>query len=260
MKNTTFKTSIIVIITLVVYFICFRYFRVILQNIDEIINLYILSYFFAYVIIGIPVFIGASIINKNINILKHLGLRSNLLKAFLFSIIFSLPMFLGGILFFSFNNDITISTLIKITLFAGFFEELYFRGFLFGQLYRNSRLGFIPSILLSAVLFASGHLYQSSDLSTIIGIFITTFMGAVFFAWLYVEWNYNLWVPICLHFLMNLSWAVFSVSENALGNVTSNIFRGCTIALAIIITIIYKRRKGLKLEINKTSLFWKESI
>ena len=56
---------------------------------------------------------------------------------------------------------------------------------------------------------------------------------------------------------MNLSWEIFKVSENALGGVTSNVFRGATIAVAIVATIIYKKRKGMKLVVNKQTLWWK---
>ena len=158
-------------------------------------------------------------------------------------------------MFFQVNHKITIPAIIQLTVCAGLFEELYFRGFLFGQIFRYTKIGFIPSILLGALLFASGHLYQSTEISVLTGVFLTTFMGAIFFAWLYIEWNYNLWVPVCMHFLMNLSWEIFTVSENALGGVTSNVFRGATIAFAIVATIMYKKRHGIKLEVNRKTLW-----
>ncbi|MGQ9620357.1 MAG: CPBP family glutamic-type intramembrane protease [Bacteroidales bacterium] len=91
----------------------------------------------------------------------------------------------------------------------------------------------------------------------LIGVFLTTFSGAIFFAWLYIEWSNNLWIPVFLHTFMNLSWEIFKVSENAPGNIKSNIFRSLTIAIAIIVTIMYKRQKKLKLEVNIKTLFWK---
>ena len=81
-----------------------------------------------------------------------------------------------------------------------------------------------------------------------------TFSGAVFFAWLYVEWNYNLWVPILTHTLMNLSWSLFEVDNSALGGVKANIFRGLTILMAITITVLYKRKKNRNLIINRQTL------
>lgn len=87
---------------------------------------------------------------------------------------------------------------------------------------------------------------------------MVTFFGAVFFAWLYVEWNYNLWVPILTHTLMNLSWNLFEVDNSALGDVKANLFRGLTILTAIIFTIVYKKNRNEKLTVNKQTLILKK--
>jgi len=229
-----------------------------MQLIDGFINYRLFSYFITYIIIGVPIFLGTCFINRNYNVFINLGLSKNILRGLILAIIFTLPMFIGGLIFYKFNTEITIPNLIAGTILAGLFEELYFRGFLFGQIFRNTRLGFFPSIIFGAIVFAVAHLYQSRDFSTMTGIFITTFLGAIFFAWLFVEWDYNLWVPIFLHTLMNLSWDLFNISDNALGNINSNIFRGLTIALAIILTILYKRKYGQKLAINRNTLFMKK--
>lgn len=84
-----------------------------------------------------------------------------------------------------------------------------------------------------------------------------TFSGAIFFAWLFVEWNFNLWVPILTHTLMNLSWNIFQVDNSALGDMKANIFRGLTILIAIIFTILYKKNRNEKLSINRQTLILK---
>jgi len=89
---------------------------------------------------------------------------------------------------------------------------------------------------------------------------MTTFLGAILFAWVYIEWNSNLWVAIFLHLFMNLSWMLFSVSENALGDNYANVFRVLTIALTIIGTIAYKRRQGVELAINRNTLWRKQHL
>ncbi len=255
--NQTLRTSIIVIIAFLAFYILRSHFGEILDEIDLFIKFRIISYFITFLIVGIPIFIGTIIIHKSFNIFIHLGLDSNLIKGILLSFMFTLPMFIGGLTFFSLNNEITLSKIIKTTIFAGLFEEIFYRGFLFGQIFRYTKIGFIPSIILGALLFASGHLYQSTEFSILMGVFVTTFLGAIFYAWLFVEWHYNLWIPIFLHTFMNLSWEMFSVSENALGDLKSNIFRCLTITVAIIVTIMYKRQKGMKLETNKNTLIWK---
>ena len=255
--NKTIRNTIITLICFLVYYMAMEYFKEIMQVIDRLFNYRLLSYFITYVIMGVPIFLGTYFIHNSSKIFDHLGLSKSILSGLILALIFVVPMFIGGFIFYPFNSNITIPNLIAGTIFAGLFEELYFRGFLFGQIFRTTKLGFIPSIIVGALVFASAHLYQSQDFSTMTGIFLTTFMGAIFFAWLFVEWDYNLWVPIFLHTFMNLSWNLFNVSDNALGNINSNIFRGLTIAIAIILTIYYKRRRGEKLSVNRNTLLMK---
>ncbi|MEM6318925.1 MAG: CPBP family intramembrane glutamic endopeptidase [Bacteroidota bacterium] len=113
----------------------------------------------------------------------------------------------------------------------------------------------MPAVLFGAIYFGSLHLYQSTEFNQLVGIFLVTFLGGILFAWLYTEWDFNIWVPVFVHMLMNFAWELFSVSSNALGGTYSNVFRIVTIALVIILTIRYKKRKGLQLEVNKKTLF-----
>jgi membrane protease YdiL (CAAX protease family) len=216
-----------------------------------------LSHIIVYFIVSVPIVLGASVINEFKRCKTTLGLNRSILKGMLFPLICSLPMFIGFSVCFSYNRDLTLDEVLISGVAAAFFEEFIFRGFLFGQLFRYTKLGFIPSILLGAFLFAAMHLYQSNDLLTLIGIFSTTFMGAVLFSWLYVEWNYNLWIAIFLHFFMNLAWMVFAVSDNAFGGVYANVFRILTIALAIILTLLYKRKKQIPLNITRENIWMK---
>jgi hypothetical protein len=56
---------------------------------------------------------------------------------------------------------------------------------------------------------------------------------------------------------MNLSWGLFSAGENALGGLYSNVFRIATIALIIILTVVYKRKSNKKFVVNKNTLWMK---
>ncbi len=256
-SKKSLRTLILVFICFAAYHFLFLNFTPIKYGLDKITHQGLVSYILTYLIIGIPIFAGTWLINRS-DILKSLGLSSGILTAAATSLLFTLPMFIGGLLFFRFDRQIDVENLIAGTLVAGFMEELYFRSFLFGQLFRKTRLGFITSIALGAAIFASGHLYQSQDTRTLIGIFTITFSGAVFFAWLYVEWNYNLWVPILTHTFMNLSWSLFKIDDTALGGTKANIFRGLTILTAIVFTILYKRRRNQKLTVNRRTLWLKE--
>ncbi len=179
------------------------------------------------------------------NIPKSLGLNKGLIIGFSFSIITVLPMIMSSAIIGNFDSNINFGSLLHKTIIAGFFEEYFFRGFLFGILFWKLKWGFIPASILGGIIFGLGHLYQGSTITEMTGIFAITAMGAIWFSWLYIEWGNNLWVPIFLHTLMNLSWILFEVSNNAIGGIYTNFFRVITIALTIIITIIYHKKRGL---------------
>ncbi|KAA3627416.1 MAG: CPBP family intramembrane metalloprotease [Bacteroidetes bacterium] len=251
------RAIIITVICFSIYMFSKEYFREIKTALDKVTHFGLLSYLLTYMILGIPLFVGTYLIDPARNIYKSLGLNHNLLRAFGYGLLFALPMLLGGLLFFDFTSEFNVQNIIAGSLIIGFVEELFFRGFLFGQIYNNSRWGFIPVIVLGAIVFASGHLYQSQDPGELIGIFGVTFMGAVLFAWLFVEWNDNLWVPIFLHAFMNLTWHIFEMDDTALGGILPNVLRALTVALAIVFTIVYKKRKGQELLVNRSTLIWR---
>lgn len=218
------------------------------------------AYWGMYLLVGIPVFAVVLWLHQSKGFFDAFGLNRNFPQGALWAFIFNLPMLVGYAVVFELDPEFSwLKAATSGAAAAAFFEELYYRAFLFGQLYRYTRLGFLPAILLGALIFALSHLYQSNDPATLIGIFMTTFLGAFLFAWVYVEWNFNLWVPICLHFFMNLFWMIFSAGDNAFGGWYANIFRIITIALTIIGTILYKRRQGLAMTVNRSSLWLKKT-
>lgn len=152
-------------------------------------------------------------------------------------------MYVGFSIIFNFNSDVSLNNILIDILSAGFFEELYFRGFLFRLPFRNTKLRFIFSVLFGAIYFDMLHLYQSNDLIKLFGIFLVTSLGGILFAWVYAEWNFNIWIPVFLHMLMNLAWELFFVSDNALGGIYSNVFRFSTLGLVILVTKSYKKIK-----------------
>ena len=130
--------------------------------------------FFTYLIIGIPLFLGVGLIHGLRKMAETVGLAGSVTRGFLFAAVCTLPMLVGYAVVFDLNSEITSTQIFTGAIVAGFIEELFYRGVFFGQIYRYTRIGFIPSILLGALVFAIGHLYQSQDLSTLIGIFITS--------------------------------------------------------------------------------------
>lgn len=257
MSRSLSVISITLLSFAVYFFLANTYFSELRSWVNERIQQEGISHLLVYLIVSLPIVLGASIINEFKRCKTTLGLNRSIIQGALFPLVCTLPMFIGFSVCFNFNRELTLDEVLIAGVAAAFFEEFIFRGFLFGQLFRYTKLGFVPSILLGAFLFAAMHLYQSKDPATLIGVFATTFMGAVLFAWLYVEWNYNLWISIFLHLFMNLAWMLFAVSDNAFGGLYANVFRIITIALAIILTLLYKRKNHIPLSINKENIWMK---
>ena len=79
--------------------------------------------------------------------------------------LFTLPMFIVNAI--CGELDFTW-TAIGISLMAGVCEEIYFRGYFFGQLFRNCRWGFLPASLITSLLFGLLHLYRCTWNGTIV--------------------------------------------------------------------------------------------
>lgn len=254
MKNDL-RTILLVLVAFAAYSL-FKdfYLAPLFEFFNNLIHHRIAAYFFAYLLVGAPLFVATFYLHRAA-FFDSLGLQHGLFKGMLIALIATLPMLIGYATAYPLNEKITVGGLAQGVVFAALFEELYYRAFFFGLLFRYTRLGFFPALLLGALTFASNHLYQSGELATMSGIFITTLMGAGLFAWAYVEWNNNLWVPIFLHLFMNLFWYLFDAGDNALGPLLSNVFRYLTVAIIIIGTILYKRRKALPLAVNRQTIW-----
>lgn len=212
----------------------------------------------AYSITLIPLIITVMLLqNSYSNVSEKLGISRSLFTGIAFAFLSTLPMLIAYAATFSLNEKLSFNTIIINTISAAFFEEIIYRAYLFGMLYRFTRLGFLPSIFLGSLLFGMAHLYQSTEINELIGIFLLTFLGSALFAWIYAEWKFNLWTAVFLHCLMNLYWLIFDVDTNALGGTYANIFRFSTIFLSIFITVFYKKKKNLPFEITKKTLWIK---
>lgn len=174
-----------------------------------------------------------------------LGLTGRPLRAFALAGLLTLPMVLGlawqaGLSW----TPTTAQALWRTAVLPGFGEELLYRAFLFGLLVRFAGWGFLPAALVGAVLFGGAHLYQGGGAAEAAGVFALTALGALWFAWLYAEWGFDLWVPIAFHTLMNAWWVLFPVADNALGPVGAVVIRLVVIVLSVATTVAWARRGG----------------
>lgn len=260
--NKQLQIILIILVTFTVYFVLDElYFKAVRIWINGYIEQLGVSQIIIYTLSLLPLIAGAYILHKtHKKTVESFGFDQSFLSGLAFCFICTLPILLGYMMVFDFNNQVNLNDILISVIAAGFFEEVIFRGFLFGQLYRYTKLGFIPAAFLGSLIFGLMHLYQSDDPMTMLGIFGITFVGSLFFGWAYAEWKFNIWVPVFLHLLMNLYFELFSAGENALGGLYMNIFRLVAIALVIGLTLYYKRKKELPLEINRRSWWIKKNF
>lgn len=200
----------------------------------------------------IPTLVVLFIFHKPKDILGELGLNKDFSKGLQYAFLFTLPMLIGYYFLGKYNNEQTLIENILKAFKDGFREEIFFRAFLFGQLFRQVKLGFLPSVLVNGLIFGLLHIYQANTLAESIGVFVITFAGAIWFAWLFIEWKENLWLAIFMHFFMNLYWHLFSTENSSLGGLLLNLPRILTIALSIYLTIKIVRKTG-QLKINRAN-------
>ena len=198
-----------------------------------------LASFVMHLTVCLPIVAVLFLLHRPKDFFHQLGLDGNFITGIVFALISTLPLFIAFPIIGESNNELTLDQLIRSTVIVAVFEEIIFRGFIFGQLFRYCKIGFGWSVLIPSVLFGSLHLYQGHDLISSLMAFVVTFLGGLYFSWIYVKWNFNLWCPIGLHLFMNLSWQLFAVEGNsvAAGGIVSNIFRILSVALAVIITM-----------------------
>jgi len=182
------------------------------------------------------------------------GLSRRVLQGIGVGILSSLPMALlmGSAVRWRMNLD--LQELTAAALLPGFMEELFFRAFFFGWLFRLARAGFLLSVATASIAFSVGHLYQAHSPLEAGLVLLVTGAGAAWFAWLYVEWEYNLWVPITLHILMNAWWLLFDGGASAVGGGIENLARSLTIALSIALTLRMARLRGRR-NVNRVTLW-----
>jgi hypothetical protein len=176
-------------------------------------------------------------------IIRELGLAAPILPAMGFASLASLPMLIGFVLTRRVSPNLSLLSLLFLTVFSPFVEELEFRAFGFWQLYRRAHWPFWLAVVLPAVLFGLGHVEKGQGWEEVAGIFLLTGTGSAVFSWVLAQWQ-NLWAPFGLHFLMNLSWEIFSVSNTALGGWFPFALQATTVVLAILLTL-YAKRRGL---------------
>lgn len=207
----------------------------------------------------VPILVGAALFGPA-RALDSLGLNRSMLTGLKVGLAGTalLPIGYALIAPWAPPDDILVVA-VRGSVLPGVAEEVLYRAFLFGFLFRFVGWGFLPAALVGAMLFGGAHLYQGEALADSAAIFAITALGALWFAWLYVEWGYNLWVPAAFHVLMNLYWELFAIADTALGPTAAIVLRLAVIVVSVVITVMVARRQGRRLTVRGQRWFRGES-
>jgi len=129
------------------------------------------------------------------------------------------------------------STLLPLALFGPLGEEIVFRGYLFQQLHRRARWGFWPAAGLSALLFGLAHVHGLTRTLEAPSNVVVPAIGGFFFAWLFLRWKENLWVPIAVHASMNFWWEVLHSTGDLAAGQHAQLARGVFVGIVILKTL-----------------------
>ena len=144
-----------------------------------------LASFMMHLTVCLPIVVVLFLLHRPKDFFHQLGLDGNFITGTVFALISTLPLFIVFPIIGEFNNVLTLDKLIRSTVIVALFEEIIFRGFIFGQLFRYCKIGFGWSVLIPSVLFGSLHLYQGHDLISSLMAFGVTFLGGLYFSWIY---------------------------------------------------------------------------
>ena len=120
------------------------------------------SYFYAWWVL--PTLLATGYLYGFSEILRALGLDSGIKKGSIFSLVAVSPMFLSSAFLGRIHEDLDYGALFQTSFGSGFFEEYFFRGFLFGLLFRKAKWGFIPASILGALISSITKIYSGFSL------------------------------------------------------------------------------------------------
>lgn len=180
--------------------------------------------------------------------IAELGLRAPPSRGVVFGFLASIPLLVVFALTFNPSPHFAAPAALQTAVLTPVTEEVLFRGYVFLQLYRRARWSFLLAVVATAAMFGLAHLGAlagKASAAQVLGEVGMVAAGGAFFAWLLVRWDDNLWVPIALHGFMNLWCEIFGCDDHP-GNWQTNAGRVVTVAIALILTEIWRRRQSAR--------------
>ena len=168
---------------------------------------------------------------------RQLGMTASVKHGLLFGLFAASPLYVGLALTTALP---VVSDPAATTYLAGLSplaEETLYRAFLCGLLCSRGGFPVWAALATQAAFFGWGHVGQGESLAESAGLLALISLGGFLFGWFFLRWNRNLWVPFFMHALMNLSWEIFQVSDNAIGGWYPFALQLSCLVLGILITL-----------------------
>ncbi|HBF14622.1 MAG TPA: CPBP family intramembrane metalloprotease [Clostridiales bacterium] len=170
-----------------------------------------------------------------------------------------LVAFLVGSLPFDGHPSVTKVVVEGVVYYIGVavVEELYVRGLLLGflkRLFAKKNNGTLIAVASSAVVFGVGHIFGSLGQPplVIVGKVIWTVGMGLFFGMVYQKTG-NLWVPILLHFLVNVCALPYQFSGNG-GYADSTLYILVPVYLILgIYSVVTLQKQGADTDIPRST-------
>lgn len=152
-NDSCIKRSAIILTAFGLFFVTWHFNLGVWPFADFIFTYKSINYILNYLIAGLIPAAALLLLHRPGTILYRLGLTHGFGRGMLFGTLSTIPMLAGYAVIGSFNRETPPDHMFTFIVVAGFFEELIFRGFVFGELFRTARWGFLPAATLTLPYF-----------------------------------------------------------------------------------------------------------
>ncbi len=137
--------------------------------------------------------------------------------------------------------------LVRVALAGALADEILFRGLALRLLMRRARWGAPAAIGATALAAILARVAATAGSASALDVAQAAGLGgatAAWFGWLFVAWDDDLWVPLALHFGLNLSWSLFEGAVvTVAGSPVSHVGRLASFVVSIALTLAFRRKK-----------------
>lgn len=173
------------------------------------------------------------------------GLVKDIKKPIIFILLIFIPVFIVLYFLVGIKETNYGSSFLWNSIGGPFTEEVVYRGLAIGVLVKICNWNKFIACILPSIFFGIVHIWQGEDFTSALGIVLITALGGIYFGWLFLKWDFNIWPAVFMHIAMNSVWSIFELGENALGGQVGNINRLIMVALGVALTYYFTSSKTI---------------